>query len=174
MVSVKGTFSHKDSPSCNVPQGSILGADMYSDFTAPVEEVVGQSVNDHYYADDSQLYCHFKAGNTQSELDAVNCIQVAVGRVKTWMNENLLKLNDDKTEVLIIGSKKQLEKVSTQHILIGDTKVVPSDSARNIGAVIDSNMSFVKHIDSICKSAWYHLYNIRQIRNFLSQDATKT
>ena len=35
-----------------MPQGSILGADMYSDLTAPAEEVIGQSVNDHYYADD--------------------------------------------------------------------------------------------------------------------------
>ena len=58
------------------------------------------------------------------------------------MKENLLELNNDKMEVLInnkvIESKKQLEKVSTQHILIGYTKFVPSDSARNIGAVIDS------------------------------------
>ena len=67
----------------------------------------------------------FKAGNTQSEQNAVNCIQIATSRIKTWMNVNLLKPNDDKIEVLIIGSKRQLEKVSTQHILIGGTTVVP-------------------------------------------------
>ena len=48
---------------------------MYSDFTAPVEEVVGQSVNDHYYADDYTVILRL-VRNTQSELDAVNCIQV--------------------------------------------------------------------------------------------------
>lgn len=41
-----------------------------------LEEVVGKSVNDHYYTDISQLFCHFWAGDTT--------LSVAIAHVKTW------------------------------------------------------------------------------------------
>ena len=90
------------------------------------------------------------------------------------MNINLLKLNNLKTEVLIIGSKRQLKKVKIPHIKIGESEIQPSKCARNIGATFDCNMSFVQHVDDICKSSWYHLHNIRRIRKYLTDKATKT
>ena len=53
VVTIDGVFSHRDTLTCNVPQGSVLGADFYSDFAAPVEETVKDVVSNHYYADDN-------------------------------------------------------------------------------------------------------------------------
>ena len=85
VVSVEGVFSNRDKLHWNVPQGTVLaiGSDQYSDYTAPVKEAVGTEVKDHYYADDSQLYNHFIAGNTESENKAANDIQETGGRVKS-------------------------------------------------------------------------------------------
>ena len=42
-------------------------------------------------------------------------------------------LNDDKTELLLVGSRKQLSKVSIDGVRVGDNNVSPSASVRNLG-----------------------------------------
>ena len=90
----------------NVPQGSILGPSEYSDFTEPVGRVIrSKSVTPHFYADDSQLYVHCNPNKPDAAQDAVLKIDQCCKEVKTWMASNYLKLNDDKTEVIIVGTK---------------------------------------------------------------------
>ena len=45
-----------------------------------------------------------------------------------WMDK--LKLNDDKTELMIIGSRQQLEKVSVAELSVGDTSVASACTTR--------------------------------------------
>ena len=52
--------------------------------------------------------------------------------------------------------------------------VVPTQSARNLGVVFDNTMNFEKHISEICKSAFFHIRNISQVRRYLSIESTKT
>ena len=80
----------------------------------------------------------------------------------------MLMLNDNKTEFLIIGSRQQLEKVNV------DSVIKSSSSVRILGAWFDSHMSMDAHVGKVCSKAFFGLYKIRQIRTFLSQDATKT
>ena len=174
VVSIDGIMSKESEQDCSVPQGAVLGADMYSDYTAPVTETVEPEVDDHYYFDDSQFLNHFIAGDINSEEIAVNNMEASVLSVKQWMSSNLLKRNDKNTEVLIIGQKKQLDKTNISQIRIGDTNIKPSESARNIGAILDSTMSLQEQISNTCKRSWYHLYNIRKIRKYLTTEATKT
>ena len=41
-------------------------------------------------------------------------------KVRSWMINDKLMLNDDKTEFLVIGTSKQLPKVSVSSIRVGD------------------------------------------------------
>ena len=84
-----------------------------------------------------------------------------------------LKLNDDKTEFLIIGTRQQLSKVHIEKLSVRDVSVTPATVARNLGTWFDTNLSFVMHIAKTCKAAFYHLYNIRRIRKFLTMKSTK-
>ena len=47
--------------------------------------------------------------------------------------------------------------------------VKSTHQARNLGVVIDSDLNFKKHIQSITKSAYYHLKNISRIKGLMSQ-----
>ena len=47
-------------------------------------------------------------------------------------------------------------------------------SARNLGSWFDSKLTMAFHISKTCNSAFYYLYNLRQIRKYLSKDNTKT
>ena len=81
-----------------------------------------------------------------------------------WMTSSKLKMNDDKTECMLIGTRQQLTKLSINHISVGDTTVATSRTVRNLGTLLDSNMSFHEQINKLSKSSFYFLYNIRKIR----------
>ena len=66
-----------------------------------------------------------------------------------------LKLNDEKTELLIIGTPQQLDKVGT-------TNIHPVPVARNLGSWFNANISITDDISNICSSSFYYLYNLRR------------
>ena len=79
-----------------------------------------------------------------------------------------------KTEFLIIGTRQQLEKTSIESIIIGDTLIKPLESVRNLGSWFDAHVRMNVHIGKICSKGFRGLYNIRQIRKFLTVQSTKT
>ena len=50
------------------------------------------------------------------------------------MLNDKLKLNDDKTEFMIIGTSQQLAKVSINSLRVGTATITPVSSARNLGS----------------------------------------
>ncbi len=94
--------------------------------------------------------------------------------VKQWMLANKLKMNDSKTEFIIIGSQQQLKKIKFNSITVGDAVVKAVDSVRDLGAYLDSNLSMEAHINAKCSSAFRHVFSIRRIRRFLTREATET
>ena len=59
-------------------------------------------------------------------------------------------------------------------LTVGDSSIVPITSVRNLGSWFDQNQSMIPHINKICKAASFHIYNIRQIRKYLTNDVTHT
>ncbi len=94
--------------------------------------------------------------------------------VKAWMLQYELKMNDSKTEFLIIGSRQQLAKIQVNSITVGGTVISAVDSVRDLGAYLDKQMSMEAHIDAKCKAAFKQLYNLRRIRKYLTREATET
>ena len=80
-----------------MPQDSILGPLLFSLYTSPLSTLIGKhkGVNFHFYADDSQLYVHLSHMNASAAFD----------KLKEWLSAS--KLNPDKTEFILFGSKKQ-------------------------------------------------------------------
>ena len=97
-----------------------------------------------------------------------NCIR----DVRAWMRDDKLMLNDDKTEFLIIGTERQLLRVSVDKIKIGQAEVSPVSSVRNLGTWFDYHLDMSTHVTKACASAFYYLYNIRHIRKYLSREST--
>ena len=73
------------------------------------------------------------------------------------MSSNFLSLNPSNAEFLISGLSKQLEKLNHPNIqLPNDVILSPVDSARNLGVIFDSNLTFSNHISAVSKSWLYH------------------
>ena len=89
------------------------------------------------------------------------------------MSQNKLKLNADKTEVLVLGNPKQRAKISMPTISVNGEIVkifnIPID---NLGC-FDPSMNLAAHVSTAVKSANYHLRNIGKIRKYLTAESTK-
>ena len=59
-------------------------------------------------------------------------------------------------------------------ITLGSHNIPFSDSARNLGVILDSKLSMMKHVIKICQTAYFELKYISSIRRFLTEDATQT
>ena len=70
--------------------------------------------------------------------------------IRAWMSENLLKLNDSKTEFMVTSNTNPLSKLPDQrYIVIGNEQIRASSTTRNIGAVLDSHLDMVAQVNSV-------------------------
>ena len=174
-VSFNGTLSGKFNLCCGVPQGSCLGPLLFTIYATTLLNILKFHLPSvHTYADDRQLYISFNPADSTNEAQAVAAIENCIYDVSAWMWNNKLMLNEEKTEFLIIGTERQLSKVSVDKIKVGQAEVTPVSSARNLGAWFDSHLDMSTHVTKTCGSSFYYLYNIRHIRKYLSRESTES
>ena len=108
----------------------------------------------------------------QTQLLHLKCLSNTFSDILSWMNSNKLLLNPSKTEFLLIGTKQQRLKFSQLTTLSLGNDIIPvSSSARNLGFIFDSDMSFTDQINSLSKSCHFHIRDIRRIRHLLPLSA---
>ena len=88
------------------------------------------------------------------------------------MCKNLLKLNQDKTELVVISSKFR-NRPNLEYVRVGDEFIAPNLSVRNLGVIMDNCFCMEQHVKKICSEANYHLRNISKIRKYLTQDCAQ-
>ena len=159
---------------CGVPQGSVLGPLLFSMYTAPLSDIARKhGLEDHFYADDSQLYIAFKPKCEQT-VDVVKRVEACVAEVKHWMIANRLKLNDDKTELIVFSTRRNEHVVDSIQIRIGDATIIPSPVVRDLGVFLDQHLTMESHVSKLRQSAYLHLRMIGRIRGCLTVDTTKS
>ncbi len=115
----------------------------------------------HSYADNTQIYLALSP-NDYSPIDSLcQCID----EINSWMCQNFLQLNKEKTEVIAFGNKDEVLKVNAYLDSRGQTT---KNQVRNLGVILETDLSFSSHVKAVTKSAYYHLKNIARIRCFVS------
>ena len=83
------------------------------------------------------------------------------------MTVNKLKLNDEKTEFLIMTSKFHQHKIHDPQIKVDTASIPASESARNLRIIFNNNLCMENQIWQMCQSVHFHIRNIQYKENFI-------
>ena len=172
-VIIDGFLSDSVDIACGMPQGSILGPKGYPLYVTPIFNIANKhNVKIHMYADDTQLYLSFYPADWPR---AKAIMESCVSEVRSWLTDNHLKLNDNKTEVMIVGKENVKSKIQGDiEICIGSEKVKPKSCVRNLGAFLDSELSMQEQVKSTSRSCYSSLHSLGRIRKYLDENSVKT
>ena len=146
-IRINSTLSDNIDLHFSFPQGSQIGPFRFKLYTKPLTSIAKKhGINIHLYADDAQLYTSFKPEESEAALER---LEACIEEIRNLMEANYLKLNNSKTEFVIFGTQIDLAKVSGWTVTVGDSEILPSKSARNIGAFMDSVLNMETHINNI-------------------------
>ena len=106
----------------SVPQGSCAGPSLFNAYSSTLVNCIPKGISISAFADDHSLQNIFPAGDVTDEQRSVNEIESCLIKVETWMNENRLKMNVQKTELIFLGSRQQFKKCETSDIKVIDEK----------------------------------------------------
>ena len=168
-VKINGSLSSPMPLSFGVPQGSVLGHFVFILYTHPLSKLIFsfKNINHHLYADDTQIYITITPDNANT---AILELQSCLESVQSWMDSSKLKLNPDKTEFIVFGSKVLRNKLS--HLfpvnILGNL-LSTSEKVRNLGVIFDSSFRFSAHVSSVCSSSYYHIRDFARIRRYLDK-----
>ena len=167
-VHLHGVSSDSCRLTCGVPQGSVLGPILFNIYTQPIGEIASRhGVNCHFYADDTQLYMSFSVKDSST---AGNCMSNCIADIRSWMQSNLLLLNDSQTEVILLGTKQQLSKLSNLEISVGGANIKSCSKVRNLGVIFDNNMTMQDYVNNVCKTSYFYIRLLGKLRKFFEKE----
>ena len=105
----------------SVPQGSILGPILFNCYASTLMEIIPERKDTFLtgYADDHAIIHSFNPDDNNIN----QIIENDIGKIKMWMEDNQLKMNDAKTEFIVIGMSSGLRKNTLDHVKIGNTEI---------------------------------------------------
>ena len=156
-----------------IPQGSVLGPILFTMYIKPLSDIIeSHSIIQHSFADDLQLQMSASPDRI-SEL--LHSIQSCISDVKAWATANMLKLNDSKTELMLVTSKKSkhLQSLPTS-ITIGNSQIPFKQSVKNMGLTLDCHLTMNAHFSNIARTCYIELCRLAYICRFQTSIATAT
>ena len=152
-VSVDGHLSDEEAVDVGVPQGSILGPLLYILFTNDLPEIVHSGCSDgqHMHCDGCGGICSYADDSTYT-FSSTNPVEISdkltsvYKIISEYMGNNRLVINDDKTHLVVMGTKKNTEKRNLVQISAGNIVIQPTPSEKLLGLNINENLKWHDHI----------------------------
>ena len=138
IVKVNGAQSIPTNVLSGIPQGTVLGPLLFVIYINDIlEEVDSDGL---LFADDTKI---FRA--ITSKEDALN-LQSDLKNLEEWSSKWLMRFHPDKCHVLTLGKFENIRY--TQRYMINNEELEHVFEEKDLGVIIDSELSFTEHISS--------------------------
>jgi hypothetical protein len=138
-------------------QGSILGPVLFNFYIAPFVK----EKNATTYADDN-----YQVAISKSKKDTLEALQRKVIEAEHWMSGSGLKVNVEKTEMVIFHRYE----TSRGEIRVANTVITSKSTMKVLGIHFDSRMSWDIQVDSAILNSRKSLHALRSVRTFFTEN----
>ena len=155
-----------------VPQGSVLAPPLFNIYIRSLKKQVEPSRFSLFgFADDHQLIKVFLPMLQAAALcgDIQHCFNL----ITTWMNKYFLKLNSDKTKILVI-IPPSITNISIGGTFIDGKCIRFVHHAKNLGIILDDELQFTQQVMKVVQSCFHVIRNLSKIKSFLSYEQLRT
>ena len=155
-ISVQGD-GHLIQPSRGLVQGSPLSPILYAIYASDLTCSLPGLIRPLLYADDLLLYCFLDDMYADVAKDSM---QQALNQITHWATENVMKINPDKTQMMVF----QRNRNTTVPVLrLHNRSLTQSPQLRYLGIVFDKGCRFSDHIQEKTCMALQRLSIIRRL-----------
>ena len=166
-VMIGSSFSEVLEVLFGVPQGSVLGPVLFNIYMRNLPKYIeSHCFLTSCYADDSnarlQFSLNFQYFNISQRVP--NLLQ----NIGTWMNEHFLKINPDKTEVILFAPNHS-SKIGGL-FLNDQTCLRFSSNVKLLGVNLDESLNFNNHVNEVVSSSYFHIRTIGKMKAYMSKD----
>ena len=150
-----------------VPQGSVLGPLLFIIYMNDLPAVLQHS-HMNLFADDIALYVmHSDPNILQTYLNH------DLSLVFQWVASNGFKVNVSKSQSLLLASRHRRDKLSSLQIFLDGNLIRPNSCVKYLGVLVDSDLAWTNHIQSVRKKCLAALSVIRRISVYMSTTLLK-
>lgn len=155
-----------------VPQGGVLSPLLFSIFINEITQVLTSHY--HLYADDLQIYRHFKADDVALAIAEING---DLGRISAWAKSFGLLVNPSKSQVIVIGSSYRyntIDHINLPPVTLDGIPIAYSKTAKNLGIVLDCHLSWSSQINLVSRKVHCTFQSLKRLQRFLPFEAKVT
>ncbi len=139
--------SKRMSMTCGVPQGSILALLLFSLYMFPLSQIMKNNQTAYNsYADDTQIY----PALSSSVYSPIDSLCQCIDEINSWMCQNFLQLNKEKTGVIAFGNKDEVLKVNAYLDSRGQKT---KNQVKYLRVILETDLNFSSHVKAVTKSA---------------------
>ena len=144
-------------------QGSALGPLLFTVFSNDLSLHAGDSVT-FQYADDTQVLVSGPAGDLGS---LISRMEASLASLNDWFGAHALKVNAGKTQLMVFGSRQNLQKLPDFEVSFRDAVLQPCAQAGNLGVIFDSALTWDAHVSELCQRCMGLLIGLSHARHCL-------
>ena len=125
------------------------------------------------YADDTQLL-DSAPPDSESLSQLQIRLQESMASVYNWFKSNSLKMNASKTDFILLGTKKSLQKASDFTFTFSDSTFQSSKTIKLLGVTVDQMLTWNQHISSVVRRCYSILISLHRFRRHFTTKALIT
>ena len=152
-----------------IPQGSVLGPVLFNIYVRSIYKHVERSgFSVKGFADDHQIYVSFTPNFQFHYLGQK--INEVLNSVTKWTDSFFLKLNPNKTQIIVFGPKSVKDDINIKGTFIDlDNSCIRfNNTVKNLGVLFDTDMTFSSQVNEVVSSVFVNIKNISRIKSFLT------